>query len=484
MSFQKRHAHMPRKLLSILLAVVSTLMVVPVASAADGNLDVGARFAHMRLDVTTTSGYAILKVDQSWILDNEVVASDNATVTNNFSAIRIDRVAAVGTASARVEFIVDTTQTQLHLLNADDVVVRLSKAGGGGTATAVLTNLNDRANPLKVVTLHHPGPGELPVQVATVPAGAFFSSVEVDLPRATSDRKVIAAYYPWFSDSGDPRLTRYDDPTLADRPVHERDLDRAGHVAAEVRQAATAGVDGFAVEFGSTHLQEFRHVVDAAAKSTRPFVVSGLLSATLAGKTANPAATMSRWMQDLHAEATAAGSLYHRTDDGSPIVWIWGVSAFTPQQWDFFLADMHNKGVDFAIMHDGAPETYPTQFEGHFRYGLKQQDVDTFAWWWARDAMYLRGRALLDGSTPPLLVTTVSPGYDDCNVREPCTVIDRQDGDRYNATWARALAVDPDIVLITSWNEWFEATSIAPSQRFGSRALWLTWLWAAVAHAG
>ena len=44
-------------------------------------------------------------------------------------------------------------------------------------------------------------------------------------------------------------------------------------------------------------------------------------------------------------------------------------------------------------------------------------------------------------------------------------------GERYAATWDAALAAQPDWVLITSWNEWFEGTSVEPSVEYGDLAL-------------
>jgi len=39
-------------------------------------------------------------------------------------------------------------------------------------------------------------------------------------------------------------------------------------------------------------------------------------------------------------------------------------------------------------------------------------------------------------------------------------VVDRQGGRRYDDTWAAALSGAPDWVVVTSWNEWFEGTSV------------------------
>jgi len=69
---------------------------------------------------------------------------------------------------------------------------------------------------------------------------------------------------------------------------------------------------------------------------------------------------------------------------------------------------------------------------------------------------------------------TVVPGYDDRNVREPGFVVERHGGEMYRAQWEEAIKADPQWVLVTSFNEWREASQIEPSKEFGRRYLDIT----------
>ena len=55
-------------------------------------------------------------------------------------------------------------------------------------------------------------------------------------------------------------------------------------------------------------------------------------------------------------------------------------------------------------------------------------------------------------------VSAIFPMYDDTKLRPNGTKV----GDVYREKWEKALSFNPDIVLITSWNEWYESTSIEP----------------------
>jgi len=54
------------------------------------------------------------------------------------------------------------------------------------------------------------------------------------------------------------------------------------------------------------------------------------------------------------------------------------------------------------------------------------------------------------------------------------TFLDRRNGATYRATLDGAAASDPDWILITSWNEWWENTHIEPSVNFGDQYLQIT----------
>ncbi|MCW4012764.1 MAG: glycoside hydrolase family 99-like domain-containing protein, partial [Candidatus Bathyarchaeota archaeon] len=70
-----------------------------------------------------------------------------------------------------------------------------------------------------------------------------------------------------------------------------------------------------------------------------------------------------------------------------------------------------------------------------------------------------------------LTVGTVSPGYDDTKLRENGTIIPRNGNETYQRYWANIQGSELDWVIITSWNEWHEATEIEPSIENGYDAL-------------
>ena len=74
---------------------------------------------------------------------------------------------------------------------------------------------------------------------------------------------------------------------------------------------------------------------------------------------------------------------------------------------------------------------------------------------------------------------TVIPGYDDTYIREPGLKVKRHGGQQYRAQWDEAVAANPDWVLLTSFNEWYEGSEIEPSLELGEKYLEMT-----AKHAG
>ncbi|MEO0091184.1 MAG: glycoside hydrolase family 99-like domain-containing protein [candidate division WOR-3 bacterium] len=68
----------------------------------------------------------------------------------------------------------------------------------------------------------------------------------------------------------------------------------------------------------------------------------------------------------------------------------------------------------------------------------------------------------------------VMPGFDDRSVNEPGTLIKRKNGEYYKQTWESALSANPDWILISTFNEWFEGSEIEPSKEYGELYLKLT----------
>jgi hypothetical protein len=79
----------------------------------------------------------------------------------------------------------------------------------------------------------------------------------------------------------------------------------------------------------------------------------------------------------------------------------------------------------------------------------------------------------------------VIPGYTDAGLgRAQSMVHERNNGQMYREQWRRALTVHPEVILVYSWNEYFERTAIEPTDAWGDQYLRLTACFIGHAHRG
>ena len=82
-------------------------------------------------------------------------------------------------------------------------------------------------------------------------------------------------------------------------------------------------------------------------------------------------------------------------------------------------------------------------------------------------------------------VVPVMPGYIDSHLgRDDPMVHPREDGRFYKEQWQQAIAQRPELILVYSWNEYFEQSAIEPTVQWGDSYLRWTKCYIAHAHKG
>lgn len=91
-------------------------------------------------------------------------------------------------------------------------------------------------------------------------------------------------------------------------------------------------------------------------------------------------------------------------------------------------------------------------FDGLYSYDVLVHDGTSFA------RVCATARRLRLACAP-----SVGPGFDGRRATPVVGFVDRRDGKRYDAMWRAAVRARPDVVSITSYNEWHEGTQIEPA---------------------
>ena len=126
-------------------------------------------------------------------------------------------------------------------------------------------------------------------------------------------------------------------------------------------------------------------------------------------------------------------------------------------------------------------------FDGEYFYGISStwyswryfiDDINKIKDQWE---MQIEKQALRNQNSNRAFFLTVTPAYNESLVRpnNPFEPISPEiDGiSTYDWGWETALKYNPDYILITSWNEFFEGTAIEPSKEYGTKYLEATKKW-------
>jgi len=466
----------------IVLALVGGALL---ASGRDGNglppAETAQRptLARVRLTIRTTSDWTKVRIRPTTLGSVTVTSNPSRVVAQPLhDGIGLEEVPPGGAA---VEVVGILSESAF----ADPFELVVQKGARGET---LVRFENFSADPYAVArTRNERHGGDVNETKTEIARERIFGGRHVRLPRADDRPLVLAAWYGWFGSA------LYDDARLADRPIDRVDAFSFRDVLRTTRQARAGGIDGFVVSWQG-HAEDgrqFRNVLRAAHATGG--VAAAYLETAAANASRDPsrptsATVVGRWLDEALAQAHRDGFL--RTDDGRPVVFVFEMARLQPEEWAGILRSDALHGDRVALVGDTTDRRYRGVQWGVHRYnpnlvGSEVFEPEELEAWNRRASLDARGPAALRTGSAQLSVATVSPGWDDRLLRGAYRpVVPRgEDGDRYRSTWDAAFAADADWILVTSWNEWFEGTSVQPGERNGDFALRQTLRYSARLHA-
>jgi hypothetical protein len=281
---------------------------------------------------------------------------------------------------------------------------------------------------------------------------------------------VLAFFYPWA------QHWNWSSDRLRDQPLSMYSTDLPDEVAQSLRDARAAGLDGVIVSWrGDTNWNDRRLEIVLDQAQTLGLRVSILVETLLARDLLSDgshgpvvANVMHQWLEkafDVFVQHPAFLKV-----GGRPVVFVYVADAYPPEEWRTMVESLKHSGRNMFLMADSLDPAFLESFNGAFTYAtapISRRDLEAFD---SDQALRTQSYNLLLGGERRVDAATVSPGYDDSLLgRETTLVVDRANGALYDAQWRAAVAAQPDWILITSWNEFWENTHIEPSTLFGHR---------------
>lgn len=464
----------------IAVAALASLSALPAAgstqisSVASGNIaPLPVLLAHLRIHMSTTADWTGLTLSQGQTVASRVRhRTGTGAWTVQTAGLSLNGAAKTGVKQITVDLLyLDTNDEPLH--------VTVTKSPLGYTHATIENLSTGRTVGRLTDTGRDSASGARNAVGRTFTKAQLMGAASAKLPRVDPRKLVLAFYYPWY--------TTYAQPQLAQRPAHPRSTYRQAGVSSMTRQAKANGVNGFIVSWAGAAKDGKQFGLALRAANRQHQVISGYLESVMAadGQLLGGEKRELQWLVQLLKYRHSPAFL--KTRSGVPVVFVYTMNELNHFQWQDLLHKLHTKYHEkVALIGDDPNPSYLPYEYGVHAYGAtaSPSSLRTYA---INTSLNLKGRAALyPGSSKKLLALPVSPGFDDQRLHgNQNPIVPRDGGKRYAATWRAALAGQPDWILVTSWNEWYEDTAIEPGAKTGAGALTITRRQAAAwKHAG
>ena len=299
-------------------------------------------------------------------------------------------------------------------------------------------------------------------------------------------RKVLAFYYPWYgTPEGMGRWRGWNGVNREEKgiantahypeggPYHSQDVDV---IDRHIRQARASGIDAFISSWWGPRDYSDRampKILDRAEEHGLEVTVYWETVPGSGERQIRKGVSDIEYLLENYADHPAFLKV-----GGKPVIFVYGriMGQVHPNQWCEIIPRARKKtGRDFLLIADGYTEGNARLFEGVHTYNPAPWVVNT-----PPDKLPEKAEGRYENAVrvarkfSKISCLTVIPGYKDTQIREPGLDAKRHGGRTYRTLWQEAIDAGPDWVLITTWNEWYEGSTIEPSAEYGDQYLELT----------
>lgn len=445
-----------------LLQVLVVMLCILLPLTAQASLD------RIRLVITSSSDWTTLQLNGNEYIVNAIGIALRGTPDYNWGNKRINIIQplanAMGGQSVQVQFDI--------ILESDIEAASLafeSIKGNIGIIQIDFYHFNSITPKLvdsvkNTNTSGHPNPKAFAVNAATLLEG----EMHLGFTRQQIPRLILAFYYPWYY------LDSWESPVLRDTPLVPYRSDHKSAISHHVHLARQAGIDGFISswwgpgEYSDKNLQKLLEV-----SKDMDFKVS-IYFETLTGEPAyaRPKDEILSWMRYFLQTYGQNECILHL--NGKPVIFIWAPGAAPLDTWKQVFDTLRTEGLDGIYIADSLDPGCLQVFDGLHNYGPAfmtnieesfqqiSSTVKTYGW-------------LENDPGFKIWAASAQPGYDDRSIPGRAgAVIDRANGATYTRTLEASISSDPDWILISTFNEWWEHTHVEPSKNYGNLYLELT----------
>ncbi|MCX8057529.1 MAG: hypothetical protein N3F03_07975 [Ignavibacteria bacterium] len=449
----------------IVLSLILVLLLFNHSLSQDKNLS-NTNLIYLRVEISTTSDWTIFK----WtilpkIVTMRVFAVDGPNPKYQVFYDQIKLTQKISKENSRVRIFVD------YLINVktyEKWSFTLSKGQIGETKVNV--SVKDDLNFQEIFSLNHnkviqKDPEENKIN-STIEFN--FKPEYKFIPDSISTTKIpkllLAFYYLWYSKNN------WNDLPLVDKPLKLYSSADEKEMLRQINLAKQNGIDGFITSWdgpGTYSDNNFKKFLELCNKNN---FKTSIYYETLTSD--GP-----RNVEEIYSSLKFAIQKYGNDKAfikifDKPLIFIWASNEMEINKWREILTRLRTNNIEGTFIAMGYDISNLQIFDGLHQYGVIL--IDSLEKEFQVLSEIVKNYHLIGGKQK-IWTATVQPGYDERKLPKRIGLFkDRQKGKFYEFTWNAAIKSNPDLILITSFNEWWENTHIEPSVNYKNYYMNLT----------
>lgn len=449
---------------------------------------------HVRSTTATKPGVVAYPTTSDWSSSTLTYANKPAAASQAVSApsaapvagttlripLDIKALSTEGSFSLNLKYVQNSIRLQLERSGAFAPKIVVTTASTGSTTSPPAGSSNASPQPA-APAIASPQPAAPAIEPAPRPAGApmVFAHYFIPYPLSIDNKAPDSDYYArhYLNPDGENGKFASEGGLLRDRPlspaVQSSSDWRVNNMVTEIRQAKSAGIDGWTLNLMSSSGQNWDAALNMmkAAALEGDFVVVPMIDGSSGFVDNTPAKAAS-----LLSQLYAAGSAYEVDGqymlssfkaEGAPVSWWSQVISLLERDYNLPITFQ----AVFLNASDANMKAYASIADGYGNWGARTERNAN-----ARPDYDARAAAYDKTWMEPVAVQDVR--YNASNWAESNNTAS------VRTQWARLIEDEVDYVQIVTWNDYSESTQIAPSEAHGTAFLDLTRYFTSWFHTG
>ena len=275
---------------------------------------------------------------------------------------------------------------------------------------------------------------------------------------------VLAFYYLWYTKDNWKIYPLKDEPLNFYSSSDEKTIER------QIKLAKANGIDGFITSWDGPNTYSDQNFKKFLKLANRFKFKTTIYYETLTDKGPRDDEEIISHLRYLIQTYTKEKSFIKIFD--KPLIVIWASNEISINRWRQIITRLRSENLDATFIGMGYDISNLEVFDGVHQYGVIL--MDDLQKEYQQISEIVKNYHLI-GKKQKIWTATAQPGYDERTITGRKGFFkERKSGKYFEETFNAAIKSNPDLIFITSFNEWWEHTYIEPSKKNGNLYLNLT----------